>query len=142
MSFSKLQRSFSSNFESIFSVMKDNFSVLVVTQILYILVKRSPLKCNFLRLLSAWVKIYQTSHINFETTGQFIFKLLSFLSVITHNFSEIFQLMHFLLWTKRSHQRPNFETFKCCLENLSNFPCHFPDHKSVFLRILHDYSMS
>ena len=36
--------------------------------------KRSPLKCTFLRLLSARVKIRQISYANFETTSQFLSK--------------------------------------------------------------------
>ena len=50
--------------------------------------------------------------------------------------------MHFLLWTKVSHQSPNFGTLKCSSENLPNFSCHFPNHKSVFLQILHQSSVS
>ena len=30
------------------------------------------------------------------------------------------------------------DIFKCCDENLLNSSCHFPNHKSVFLQILHD----
>ena len=43
--------------------------------------------------------------------------------------------MHFLLWTKGSHENTNFDTFKCSDEN-------FPNHKSIFLQILHDSSLS
>ena len=50
--------------------------------------------------------------------------------------------MHFLLWTKGSHENTNFDTFKCSDENLPNSSCHFPNHKSVFLQILHDSSVS
>ena len=35
----------------------------------------------------------------------------SFFIVIIHNFSVKFNLIHFLLWIKRSHQSPNFEIF-------------------------------
>ena len=50
--------------------------------------------------------------------------------------------MHFLLWTKGSHESTNFDTFKCSDENLPNSSCHFPNHKSVFLQILHHFSVS
>ena len=51
--------------------------------------------------------------------------------------------MHFLLWTKESHQNPiNFDTFKCSGENLPNFSCHFPNNKSVFLQILPHFLVS
>ena len=45
----------------------------------------------------------------------------SFFSVITFNCSVNFQLMHFLLWRKRLHQSPNFDTSKC-----SNVNCQIP----------------
>ena len=50
--------------------------------------------------------------------------------------------MHFLLWTKGSHQSLNFDTSKCSGENLPNSLCHSSNHKSVFLQILHDISVS
>ena len=50
--------------------------------------------------------------------------------------------MHFLLWTKGSHENTNFDIYKCSDENLLNSSCHFPNHKSVFLQILHDSSVS
>ena len=43
-----------------------------LTQTIYTLLKRSPLKWNFLRLLSAQVKICQVFYVNFETTSQFL----------------------------------------------------------------------
>ena len=50
--------------------------------------------------------------------------------------------MHFLLWTKRSHESTNFDTFKCSEKDLPNSSCHFPNHKSVFLQILCHSSVS
>ena len=47
----------------------------ILVQTLYILFKMSKLKRKFLRHLSALVKICQISHVNFETTRQFLFKL-------------------------------------------------------------------
>ena len=49
----------------------------------------SKLKCKFLRHFSAWVKVRQISHVNFETTSQFLFKFC-----IIHECT----LVHFLLW--------------------------------------------
>ena len=66
----------------------------------------------------------------------------SFFSVITYNSSVNFQLMHFLIWTKGSHQSPYFDTSKCSGESLPSSSCHFPNHKSVFLQILPDSSVS
>ena len=67
---------------------------------------------------------------------------VSFFIVMTHNSSVNFKVIPFLLWTKGSHQSPNFDTFKCSGENLPNSSCHFPSNKSVFLQILHHSLMS
>ena len=61
MLFSKPQVSFSSNFASISSFMKDTFHGI------------DQSKCKFLRILSAWIKIHQIL-LSFETTNQFFFK--------------------------------------------------------------------
>ena len=61
---------------------------------------------------------------------------------MTHNSSVNFKLIHFLFWTKGSHESPNFDTFQCSGENLPNSSCHFPNHKSVFLQTLHHSSVS
>ena len=66
----------------------------------------------------------------------------SFFSVMTHSSSANFQLIHYLHWTKESHESINFDTFKCSDENLPNTSCYFPNHKSVFLQILHESSVS
>ena len=66
----------------------------------------------------------------------------SFFIIITHNSPVNFKLIHFLLWTKGCYQSLNFKTFKCSGENLVNSSCPFWKHKSVFLQILHDCSVS
>ena len=69
--------------------------------------------------------------------------LASFFIVMTYNSCVNFRLIPFLLWIKGSHQNANFETFdECSDENLPNSSCHFPNHKSVFLQILHHSSVS
>ena len=50
--------------------------------------------------------------------------------------------MHFLLWSKWSHESTNFHIFRCSDENLPNSLCHFPNHKPVFLQILNKSSVS
>ena len=65
-----------------------------------------------------------------------------FFIAMTHNSSANFKVIPFLLWTKGSHQSPNFDTFKWSGENLPNSPCHFPNHKWVFLQILYHSSVS
>ena len=61
----------------------------------------------------------------------------SFFIVITHNSRLNFKLIHFLLCIKGSNESPNFENFIYSGENLPNSSSHFPNHKSVFLQILH-----
>ena len=62
---------------------------------------------------------------------------VSFLIVITHNSS-----VNLSTLDKRIPSSPNFETFERSGENLPNSFCHFPNHKSVFLQILHHSSVS
>ena len=66
---------------------------------------------------------------------------ISFFIVMTHNSTVNLKLIHFPLWTKRSYQSSNFDTFECSGENLLNSSCHFPSNKSVFLQILHHSSL-
>ena len=66
----------------------------------------------------------------------------SFFAVMTHNSSVNFKPVHVLLWTKGPLQSPNFETFESFGENLLNSWCHFSNHKSVFLQIIHHFSES
>ena len=56
----------------------------------------------------------------------------SFFSVVRYNSCVNFQLTHFLLWTKGSHESTSLDTYKCSDENLPNSSCYFPNHKSVF----------
>ena len=111
-------------------------------QTLYTLVKRANERANFLDF-----RVFESKFVKFLMS---IFKwqinsssnFASFFVVTRHNSFANFKLIHFLLWTKESNQSPNFDTFKCSGENLPNFSCHFPNHKSVFLQILHHSSVS
>ena len=96
-----------------------------LVQTLYTLIKKSPLKCKFLRFSSAPVKICQIPHVNFETTSHFFFQFCIFFHCHDKISPVNFKLIHFLLWLKESHQSPNLETFKCFGENFPNSSCHF-----------------
>ena len=72
---------------------------------------------------------------------QFLHQFLYFFIVMTLNSPVNFKFIHFLLWTKRSHQSLNFETFVCSGENLKTSSCHFWKRKSVFLQILYQTSV-
>ena len=66
---------------------------------------------------------------------------VSFFIVMTNNSSVNFKLIHFLRWTKGSHESSKFDNFKSPGENLPNSSCHFPNDKSFFLQILYHSSM-
>ena len=106
---------------------------IFVAQTIYTLVTRRSF-LDFQVLGSIFVK-FLMSILKRQVSSSSIF--VSFFIVMTHNSSVNFKLMHSLLWTKGSYQSPNFDTFKCSGENLPNFPCHFSNHKSDFLRTLH-----
>ena len=112
MPFLKAQVSFPLNVASVFCVIKHNSSILFLAQTLYTVVKSSPLKCKFLRFSTAWAKIHQVPHVNFELASQFS-NFASFFIVMTQNASVNFKLTHFLLWIKESNESHNFENFVC-----------------------------
>ena len=56
------------------SFMKDYSSVLFLAQTIYTLLKRSPLKWKFLRLMSLQVKIFQSSYVKFEMASPIVTK--------------------------------------------------------------------
>ena len=90
------------------------------------------LESKFVKFLMSLLKSQVNSSPNFA----------SFFIVMTHNSSANFKLIHFLFWIKESHQSPNLDTFKCSGENFPNSSCHFSNHKSVFLQILHHSTVS
>ena len=62
--------------------------------------------------------------------------------VTTPNCHANFKLIYFLLWIKGSHQSHLIFRFSNVPgENLLNSSCHFWKHRSVFLQILHQYSV-
>ena len=63
-----------SNFASLLSVMKDNFSVFLQLKP-HLLWTKIAHRSGIFRHLSGWVKFHHISHVIFETTSQFFFKL-------------------------------------------------------------------
>ena len=98
--------------------------------------------CKFwdFRVLGSKFFKFLMSILNWQVNSSSNFR--SFFVAMKHNSSVNFKHIHFLLWIKRSHQSPDFDTFECSGENLPNSSYHFPNHKSVFLQILHDTSLS
>ena len=111
---------------------------LIPYQILYhssVSWKITPLwvfESKFFRFLMSILKWQVNSPSNFA----------SFFIFMTHNSSADFKIILFLLWIKGSHHYPNFETLNSSGENLPYSSCHFPNHRSVFLQILHHSSVS
>ena len=119
--------------------MKDNSSVLFSSKNIYFASK----ECIKVKIFGTF-KFQNSSNSPCQFLNDKSIALQSsLLIVMAHNNSSInFKLIHFLLWTKESHQSPNFDTLKCSGENLPYYSCHFPNHKSVFLQILHHSSVS
>ena len=107
MSFLKAQVSFPSK-----SSVSSNITPLQL-KVYNIHWSKEPIKQQIFKFLSARVKIHQIPHV------------MSFFIVMTHDSSVNFKLINFLLWTKGSHQSPNFDTFECSGENLPNCSCQF-----------------
>ena len=143
MSFLKAQVSFPPNCTLIVNAIKHNSLVHFQLKHYILRSQRAHQSAKCSGLSSDRVKIRQISQFNFETTSQLLFKFFIYPHCQYTNTLYInFQLMRFLLWTKGSHQDLNFQTFNCYGENAPNFSCHFPNHKSVFLQILHQSSES
>ena len=103
----------------------------------YILWSKEPVKEQFF-----WIFECSSQNLlnSIEVNSSSDFAL--FFIVMTHNSSVNFQVIPFQLWTKGSHQSPNFDTFKSSCENLPNFSSLFSNHKFVFLQNLHNSSVS
>ena len=105
------------NFASIFSAIRHNSSVLFLAQTLFSLGKGANQRAvfgDFRVLESKFVKFLMSvleSQINCSSN------FVLFFIVMTYNSSANFKVIPFLLWTKGSHQSPNFDTFKCSGEN-------------------------
>ena len=132
MSFFKAQVSLPSNFASIFSVSSITFLYFFQLKH-YILLSKEPIKEQIFQIFECSSHNLSIFKSQISSSSNFA----SFFIVTRHNSSTNFKLIDFLFWTKGSHQSPNYETFKCSGENLPNFSCHFSNHKSVFLQILH-----
>ena len=66
----------------------------------------------------------------------------SYHSSLSYNSPVNFKLINSQLCIKESHQSPNLETLKCSGETLPISSSYFPNHKSDFLQILHQFLVS
>ena len=107
MSFLEPRVSFSSNFASFFSVMRQ-FLCTFACKTLYASNKRNPLKCKLSDFqLLAW-KLTKFLMLFCKARISFPLNFASPFSAMTHNSSEIFCLKHYMLWTKKGHQSTFF----------------------------------
>ena len=131
MLFSKRQDSFSSNFASLSSVMKELLCTFL-DQTLHTFHGRNKSKCKFLRLLSARIKIHQILVI-FKTTNQFSFNFF-YQSWVPSNITSLY----FLSWSiiyfgqKQPIKVQIFEIFECLGQNLLNSSCQFWTSQFLF----------
>ena len=122
----KAQVCFPSNVASMFSAIKQNSLILFLNQRSCTLFKRNPLKCKFLRFLSARVKIRQIPHVIFERTSQFSFKCCINIHCgqAKHPYTVFSsKIMYFV--QKKLIKVQIFEIFKCLGQNSSNSSCQF-----------------
>ena len=100
------------------------------------------LKFTFLRFSSARVKICQMPHVNFQLTSQFLFKFGIILYCHDKKLPCKFEAHTVSNLDKRILSKFPFLDFRTWSgENLLNSSCHFWKDKSVFLQMLHQYSV-
>ena len=136
LSFLEQRFSFSSNFASLFNVMRHNSSVLFHLN-LYMLWSEEAHQKKFpdfqllARKLSKCLKSF------FKLQVSFPLHFASPFSVMTHNFSEIYQLKHYMLLTKRTHQCTIFQTLSARMKVHPIPHANFETTRSGFIQILH-----
>ena len=65
--------------------------------------------------LMSFLKLQATFRLNFA----------SLFSVVVHNYSEMFWLKHYMLWTKETNKSTIFQTFEGSNGSSPNSLCHF-----------------
>ena len=89
-----------------FSAIKNNSSILFLTQALHTFIKSSLLKCKFLGFLSAKFVNFLMSILNWQVKSSSNF--VSFFIAMTQISPVNLELINFLLLLKGSHQSSNF----------------------------------
>ena len=90
-------------------------------------------------MLGSKIIKFLISILNWQVKFSSIFA--SFFTFMIHYSPVNFKLVHFLFWIKEPNKSPNFWTWTCSGKSLPNSSCHFWKYKSVFLQILHQYSV-
>ena len=123
MSFLKAQVRFPTNYPSIFSAVKHNSSVFFWLKHDILWSKRPHKSAIFLDFQKLGSKFLKLLMLILKRRVNFSFNFASFYIVMIHNSPVNFKLIQFLPCMKVPHKSPNFETFKCSGENLSNSSC-------------------
>ena len=110
MSFFETKRQFSSNFEALSSVMKDNSSILFHLK-LYRLSIKEPIKLKFSDFWVVEWKFNKFFMSCLKLQASFSLNFASLLSVTRDNSSVLFWLKLHMIWTKGADQSAKFQTF-------------------------------
>ena len=130
---------FFSNFASIVSVMKDNSSVFSSSEIIYF-GQKQPIKVQIFGTFDCLGQNSSNSSCQFWNGKSIPPQTFHHSSLSLHITPlQIFSSCIFYFGQKDLMKVP---IFKCFVENLSNPSCHFPNHKSVFLKILNESLVS
>ena len=105
------------------SVAREIILLYFFSRNLYAIDKTITSKCKFSDLPVLALKFTNKSFL--EPKFSFSSNFASLSSVMRHNSSEIFQLKHYMLLTKKAHQCTIFLTFGCSNESTPNSSCHF-----------------
>ena len=137
--FGSISQFFFSNFASIFSVMKDNSSVFFSSEIIYF-GQKQPIKVQIFGTFDCLGQNSSNSSCQFWNGKSIPPQTFHHSSLPLHITSlQIFSSCILYFGQKDPMKVP---IFKCFVETLSNPSCHFPNHKSVFLKILNESLVS
>ena len=128
----KAKVSFSSNFESTFSAIKHDSSVLFQLKHYIFWSKAAHQSANFWNFRVVRSKFIKVPMSFLKRQVNSSFNLASFFIFMTNSSPVNLKIVNFQLWTNESYQSHNFETFKCCGEDFPNSLSHFWKQKFSF----------
>ena len=138
VSFLKVWVSFSLDVASIFSAIKQNSPMLFFSSNIIYFDQKKAIKVQIFVLESKFVK-FLMSILNWQVNSSSIFASL-FIGM-TQISPVKFKLKYFPLWIKVFHKSQFLHFRTCSGKNSLNSSCHFWKHESVFLQMLHQYSV-
>ena len=109
--------SFPSNFESFFTVMRHDSSVLSDLNLYMLWTKQAQQNTNFQTFDCSHKKLNKFLKSFLKPRTSFPLNFVSPFSLVTYNYSKVFQFKHYMLWTKRAYQCTTFQSFECSNES-------------------------